>query len=345
MASSQTSSAETVRDRLRERIRNVTPTTFDEVALAVFRYQAAGNGIYARYLELLRRDPAGVRNPTDIPHLPIALFKRYPLQSGAWEAARTFTSSGTSGNRTSRHLLRDEAWYRHNAQRAFTERYGPLKGRPVLALLPAYLERTGSSLVFMAEDFIRQSDHSDSGFFLDDLSGLTQKLVRLQQDHVGPPPLLLGVSFALLDLALLAPAPLRRFIIMETGGMKGRRKELTRAELHHRLRSGFGVDHIHSEYGMTELLSQAYAPRDGRFLPAPTLRAAVREITDPFARPADGRSGVLNLTDLANLDTISFIATDDLGRVFTDGSFEVQGRLDASDVRGCNLLVSGLDRE
>ena len=328
----------TERTQLLDRIARVTPETFTGLAREVFRYQAVHNTIYARYLELLRCDPASVTQLTDIPHLPIALFKQYHLQSGVWDPVRTFTSSGTTGTTTSRHPLRSEDWYRTNARRAFERQYGPLTGRPVLALLPAYLERTGSSLVFMAEDFIRQSGHADSGFFLDDLAGLARKLRRLNATD-GPPPLLVGVSFALLDLAEKFPGNYANLIIMETGGMKGRRREITRQELHATLNAAFGTDFIHSEYGMTELLSQAYAPKNGVFHPAPTLRVHVREITDPFATLVPGKTGALNLIDLANLDTISFIATDDLGRTRPDGTFEVLGRMDASDVRGCNLLV------
>jgi hypothetical protein len=269
--------------------------------------------------------------------MPIALFKKYRLKSGEWDPVRTFTSSGTTGAATSHHLLSNQEWYCENARRAFELQYGSLEGRPVLALLPAYLERTGSSLVFMAEDFIQRSGHPESGFFLDDLPALSQKLTALKSGPV--PPLLIGVSFALLDLAEQHAQPLGNTVIMETGGMKGRRREMTRPELHGVLSEAFEVDHIHSEYGMTELLSQAYAPKNGRFLPAPTLCARVRDITDPLSAVATGKTGALNLTDLANLDTISFIATDDLGRVYPDGSFEVLGRMDASDVRGCNLLV------
>jgi hypothetical protein len=327
------------RDNLLERISVVSPATFAAVALDVFQYQATHNLIYAQFLELLRLDPAAVRRVEDIPHLPIALFKRYLLKSGDWEPTRKFTSSGTTGATTSRHPLRNEQWYRTNACRAFEEIYGPLKDRPILALLPAYLERTGSSLVFMADDFIHQSGHEQSGFFLDDLRSLREKMLWLQNNHEGPSPLLIGVSFALLDLAEFWAGDLSKFIIMETGGMKGRRREMTREELHGTLSKAFGVAHIHSEYGMTELLSQAYAPKAGIFLPAPTMRVATREITDPFATTAPGKTGALNLIDLANLDTISFIATDDLGRVHPDGTFEVLGRMDASDMRGCNLLV------
>ena len=330
------------RAALAERIEAVGPATFDELALDVFRYQATHNILYARFLDLLRRSPARVRHPSDIPHLPIALFKEHELRSGNWTAERHFRSSGTTGSATSRHALRDPAWYRRGARRTFERQYGPLAGRAVLALLPAYLERGDSSLVFMADDFIRRSGHPDSGFFLDDLPELARRLRRLTA--AGTPTLLLGVSFALLELAERFPAPLgEAVIVMETGGMKGRRRELTRAELHATLGRALGQPHIHSEYGMTELLSQAYAPRAGRFRPAPTLRAAARQLTDPLAPAPPGRTGALNLTDLANLDTISFVATDDLGRVHPDGTFEVLGRLDHSDVRGCNLLVGGLE--
>ena len=325
------------RDQLAERIRTLRPENFAEVALAVFRYQAAHNVIYARYLNLLRVQPQDVLRLTDIPCLPIALFKTQSVQSGTWTPVRTFTSSGTTGGTTSHHPLRSEAWYRQGARQTFERQYGPLRGRAVLALLPAYLERTGSSLVFMAQDFIEQSAHPASGFFLDDLPELARRLGELQK--AGTPTLLLGVSFALLDLAERYPMPLGDTIIMETGGMKGRRRELTREELHTTLAVAFGVTDIHSEYGMTELLSQAYAPSRGRFLPAPTLRVLPRDVTDPFAQPDYGRTAALNLIDLANLDTISFIASDDLGRVYADGSFEVLGRMDFSDMRGCNLLV------
>lgn len=325
------------RDRLAARISAVSPADFDEVALEVFRYQAEHNLIYARYLQLLQLDPAAVNGRTDIPHLPISLFKTQDLRTGDWAPVRTFSSSGTTGATTSCHPLAHEDWYRRGARRTFESVYGPLKGRAVVALLPAYLERTGSSLVFMAQDFIEQSSHPDSGFFLHDLVGLAAVLDRLVAHHT--PTLLLGVSFALLDLAEQYPQALGDTIVMETGGMKGRRRELTRTELHDTLNRAFQTSQIHSEYGMTELLSQAYAPANGRFEPAPTLRVTPRDVTDPFATTAFGRTAALNLTDLANLDTISFIASDDLGRVYPDGTFEVLGRIDNTDIRGCNLLI------
>ena len=325
------------RDELARSLPNLDADDFWDTALQVFHYQAVNNQIYAQYLDLLRIDAGQVSCRTDIPYLPISLFKTRDVRTGDWSPVRTFTSSGTSGDQASHHPLRDEGWYRRQAAATFERQYGPLAGRAVLALLPAYLERTGSSLVFMADDFIRRSGHPASGFYLNDLAGLSARLHELVQNHT--PVLLLGVSFALLDLAEQYPQPLEQTMVMETGGMKGRRRELTREELHATLRQAFGIPHIHSEYGMTELLSQAYAPRDGIFQPSPTLRVTPRDITDPLSAAPIGRTAALNLTDLANLDTISFIASDDLGRVYGDGRFEVLGRMDFSDIRGCNLLI------
>ncbi|WP_282783504.1 acyl transferase [Phaeodactylibacter xiamenensis] len=325
---------------LKECISHVTASDFEPLALQVFKAQAACNPLYQRYLELLGQTPGQVQRLSDIPFLPISLFKNHTIQTGEWQSEAVFSSSGTTGAISSKHLLRSKAFYQQSARRGFETFYGSLKNYCVLALLPSYLERSGSSLVFMVEDFIRQSGHPDSGFFLyntDELLQILQKCRNSQQ-----PTLLIGVSFALLDLAEAHPTDLSGITIMETGGMKGRRRELTREELHAQLRQAFQVEQIHSEYGMTELLSQAYSTGNGLFRPAPTMQVRTREITDPFAQPATGRTGALNIIDLANLDTISFIATDDLGRVYEDGSFEVLGRLDASDVRGCNLMVADL---
>jgi hypothetical protein len=327
------------RAALLQRIAELPQGDFGTLALAVFRYQYQHNELYRRFVDLLAIDPVAITDWRTIPCLPISLFKSYAIQSGDWTPVRTFTSSGTTGAQTSRHLLRDEEEYRRNARRAFAQRYGPVADYGVLALLPAYLERTGSSLVFMADDFIRQSRYAASGFFLDDLDTLVQRLHELHERRV--PTLLLGVSFALLEVAeRYGPLRLPDLIVMETGGMKGRRREMTRSELHAQLTAGFGVAAIHSEYGMTELLSQAYSPGGGRFWPSPALRVHTRQITDPLNAAPPGKTGALQLFDLANLDTISFIASDDLGRVYADGSFEVLGRLDHSDVRGCNLLVA-----
>ena len=311
---------------------------FGEVALDVFRYQAEHNRLYREFLRLLSVAPERVGDWTDVPCLPVSFFKTHLLQTGGWSPAMVFRSSGTTGMPSSMHLVRQPDWYLLHARRGFERLYGPLAGRCVLALLPAYLEREGSSLVYMAEDFVRASGRPESGFFLRDHDRLLEVLARCRAE--GVPTLLLGVSFALLELAERADAPdLSWAIVMETGGMKGRRREMTRMELHAYLCERFRCGAIHSEYGMTELFSQAYAPAGGLFEPAPTLRALSRDPYDPLQRQPAGRVGGLNLIDLANLDTCSFLATDDLGRVYDDDRFEVLGRFDAADLRGCNLLV------
>jgi phenylacetate-coenzyme A ligase PaaK-like adenylate-forming protein len=311
---------------------------FEEVALSVFRYQAENNTLYRDFLRLLGRSPQSVQTLEEVPFLPISFFKTHLVQTGQWSPSLAFKSSGTTGSATSTHLVRQPGWYLFHARRGFEQQYGPLHRWCVLALLPAYLERTGSSLVYMAEDFVRASGHPSSGFFLYDTDRLLGVLDELRA--AGTPTLLLGVSFALLDLAERPDAPdLSWATVMETGGMKGRRREMTRMELHALLSSAFRCQSIHSEYGMTELFSQAYAPEAGTFVPSPTLRALSRDPYDPLRLQAPGRTGGLNLVDLANLDTCSFLATDDLGRVSTDGTFEVLGRFDAADIRGCNLMA------
>lgn len=331
------STFEHIRTTLRERITRVQPDAFNALALDVFRFQAVYNPLYNRYLELIGKKIQTIETIREIPFFPIELFKPYDLQTGKWEPERVFSSSGTTGQMASRHLLYDPAWYRMNARRAFARQYGPVENFCFLALLPSYLERDNSSLVFMAEDFISLSRYPQSGFYLYNMADLVKVLSNCVQNKI--PTVLLGVSFALLDLAETFPAPLDHVIVMETGGMKGRRAELTREQLHQILRTAFQVKNIHSEYGMTELLSQAYSPGNGRFYPAPTMRILAREVADPFAIRHWGQNGALNIIDLANVDTLSFIATDDLGRVEEDHSFEVTGRLDSSEIRGCNLMV------
>lgn len=313
------------------------PEAFNALALDVFRFQALHNPLYNRYLELIGKKIQAVETVQEISFLPIELFKTYDIQTGDWTPERIFSSSGTTGQATSRHLLHDPDWYRMGARRAFARQYGPVENFCFLALLPSYLERNNSSLVFMAEDFISLSRYAQSGFYLYNMADLVKVLSDCVQNNI--PTVLLGVSFALLDLAEAFPMPLEQVIVMETGGMKGRRAELTREQLHQVLRTAFQVQHIHSEYGMTELLSQAYSPGNGRFYPAPTMRVLAREAADPFAIRPWGQNGALNIIDLANVDTLSFIATDDLGRVAEDHSFEVTGRLDSSEIRGCNLMV------
>jgi hypothetical protein len=327
----------TQRQDLFEKIQRVESADFDRLALDVFKYQAAFNSVFKAYISLLGIDYQQVKDVEDLPFLPIQFFKNKEIKTGDWSPAVTFTSSGTTSETTSSHQLFSPDFYKKNARRGFQGFYGDVKNYCVLALLPAYLERSGSSLIFMADDFIRQSKYPESGFFLNNVEELLTVLNDLQTRKV--PTLLIGVSFALLDLAERFPQDLSNIIIMETGGMKGRRKEITRRELHQIFNNAFQTTAIHSEYGMTELFSQAYSQGDGIFFSSPTMRVLAREVTDPFQIQKAGKTGVLNIIDLANLDTCSFIATDDLGKVNADNSFEILGRLDASDVRGCNLLV------
>lgn len=327
------------RKQLREKIREIEATSFEAIALELFRFQARHNRLYRQYLQLLGTEPSAVSRLSEIPCLPIQFFKTLNIQTGEWTPIRVFSSSGTTGAQTSRHLVRDLSWYLENSRRGFETFYGDLSRYCVLALLPSYLERSGSSLVAMAEFFIRQSGYSESGFFLYNTEALLGIIQSCQKKQI--PILLLGVSFALLDLAEQCAPDLRGVTVMETGGMKGRRREMTRRELHEQLTGAFQVSVIHSEYGMTELFSQAYSKREGIFEPAPTMRVLTREITDPLSPQDYGRTGALNVIDLANIDTIAFIATDDLGRVYADQRFEVLGRMDNSDMRGCNLMVEG----
>lgn len=324
------------RAELLSRISGLAPSDFEATALAVFRWQAEHNALYARYLSLLGRAPAQVASLAEIPFLPIQFFKNYAVKTGDWPTETTFSSSGTSGQTPSLHHVRSLDFYLQNTVRGFSQFYGDPAEWCVLALLPSYLERGGSSLVAMADCFIQGSKFPLSGFFLHDHERLRDALISCKSTRC--PTLLLGVSFALLDFAERFPMDLSGVFIMETGGMKGRRRELTRTELHEALRSAFRVEAIHSEYGMTELFSQAYATGGSVFRPTPTMRLLATEANDPFAVVAPGRVGALNVIDLANLDTCSFIATEDLGRVFADGSFEVLGRLDAAELRGCNLM-------
>ncbi len=319
------------------RLKSFSGNGFEALALDVFRFQAKFNEVYAKYISLLHIDVQSVDSLEKIPFLPIQFFKNYSIKSGSWPMTATFSSSGTTSDLTSRHLVRDLDFYKKNVEKGFSEFYGHPSEYRILALLPSYLERSGSSLIFMAEHFIDLSRYPKSGFFLNNTDQLLKILKEAKKGHT--PTLLLGVSFALLDLAEKHPTDLQDIIIMETGGMKGRRKELTRDELHTILKNAFNVKNIHSEYGMTELFSQAYSKGNGIFFPTSTMKVLTREITDPLVLQKPKKTGALNIIDLANFQTISFIATDDLGRVQEDGSFEVLGRLDNSDIRGCNLML------
>ncbi len=327
----------TVRHLLERQLWHVKLDTFNDLALKVFQYQAAHNPFYAKYLSLLSVDSTEVKSINEVPFLPIQFFKDNVIQTGEWEAETFFQSSGTTGQIPSIHHIRDLSLYRMNCILGFESQYGPIADYCVLALLPSYLERDNSSLVYMVNEFIKLSGNDKSGFFLDNRSELIQQIEKCKKEN--RKVLLIGVSFALLDLAETFPVDLRNVIVMETGGMKGRRKELTRQELHDQLSTAFKTSVIHSEYGMTELLSQAYSKGNGIFKPNPTMKILTRQIEDPLALQAFGRTGAINVIDLANLDSCSFIATDDLGKVYGDGRFEIIGRLDTSDIRGCNLMV------
>jgi len=320
----------------REITRIVSLEEFNDLALKIFRYQAKMNPVYEEYLGRIGCQTESIADWKQIPCLPIEFFKTHKILCGSPEVKQTFRSSGTTGSSTSQHLLADPDWYQQIFTGIFHQFYGPVEEWAVLALLPSYLERNDSSLVFMAQSLIQQSQHPSSGFYLNELTKLGETLQELESR--GQKTLLIGVSFALLDLVESNAFQLENTIIMETGGMKGRRKEMVRSELHKTLCQGFGVDVIHSEYGMTELLSQAYSKGEGRFECPPWMQVSVREINDPFALVENGKTGGLNVIDLANVDSCCFIATQDLGRV-GDGDFEVLGRFDNSDIRGCNLMI------
>lgn len=314
-----------------------TPSDFDRIALEVYTHQYAHNKVYQEFCDYLGKTPLHVKRIVDIPFLPIAFFKSKKITSSLAAPEILFTSSGTTGNLTSTHYVTDVSLYQESYLRAFSYFYGNIEDYCILALLPSYLEREGSSLIYMADDLIQKSKHPESGFYLDHTELLIQKLIAL--DKKKTKIILIGVSFALVAIAEKHKLDLKNVIIMETGGMKGRRKEMIREELHDILKSGFGVDAIHSEYGMTELLSQAYSKGNGLFNTPPWMKILIRDTEDALSYQENGKTGGVNVIDLANSNSCSFIATQDLGKKFDDGSFEVLGRFDYSDIRGCNLLV------
>lgn len=321
----------------KQELPHLNKAQFPDWALMAFHYQYQQNAVYRAWCQALRIEPEAVTDWQSIPYLPISFFKTQQVVSGSFRVERTFRSSGTTASQSSRHAISDTAVYTWLAQLAFERIWGPLSRYTVLALLPHYLERGDSSLVCMAQHFIEASGDSRSGFFLYEYQRLRQVLAETRQE--GKPTLLLGVSYALLDLAEEETLSHPHLLILETGGMKGRREELTRPELHQAIRAGFPDATIGSEYGMTELLSQAYLTEsDSHFLPAPWMKVWVREIYDPLSLASQGRGG-LNILDLANIDSCCFIATEDQGFVYADGRFDVLGRLDNSDIRGCNLMV------
>lgn len=310
---------------------------FKALALAVFRFQFEKNEIYNKFCRLLRKNPENVHSLEEIPFLPIEFFKNKRIITAKASEEIIFTSSGTTGNQTSKHYVAELSVYKKSFQRGFQHFYGNIEDYAVLALLPSYLEREGSSLIFMVDDLIKRSENKHSGFYLRNFSELKNKLVQL--DQAGQKVLLIGVSFALLDLVEEYQFQLKHCIVMETGGMKGRRKEMIRKELHQKLKNGFGVEKVHSEYGMTELLSQAYSKGDGVFECPPWMKMLIRDPEDPLTIFPPQKTGGLNIIDLANINSCSFIATQDLGKKINQNQFQILGRFDNSDIRGCNLMV------
>lgn len=320
-------------------LRNLTPDAFDDFALRLFQFQAKENKVYQSYLSARGIKPESVSKLADIPFLPIQFFKNHKVVTGHHEAFKDFySSSGTTGMITSRHYFLDEKDYLNHTVRLFEEEYDSIKDYHVLALLPAYLERKGSSLVSMTNHWIKESESPYSGFYLYNQEDLVRRMEELAQDN--RKILLLGVTFALLDLAEsgLGFNPPENLIVMETGGMKGRRKEMIRDEVHEILKPFFGVSEIHSEYGMTELFSQSYSKGRGKYKIPTSMRVILRDLNDPFSL-ATGQRGAINIIDLANIHSCAFIETQDMGSIDSEGMLEVLGRIDNSEIRGCNLLV------
>ncbi|WP_445383841.1 LuxE/PaaK family acyltransferase [Robiginitalea sp. IMCC43444] len=310
---------------------------FQALCLKTFQNQYEHLEPYREFCDYLGRKPSNTKSIENIPFLPIEFFKTHSIIQNGLCSETVFTSSGTTGSKLSRHPVADLQLYRESFLKAFELFYGPVQNFCILALLPSYQERPGSSLIYMVSELIRRSGHPQSGFVTADLKTFSRELQEI--DDQGCPVLLIGVSFALLDLAQNHPLSLQNTIAMETGGMKGRRKEMVREELHKILCRGLGLPGIHSEYGMTELLSQAYSKGNGLFQSPPWMRVLLRDTEDPLSFLELERTGGINIIDLANQHSCSFLATQDLGRLKTNGQFEVLGRFDHSDIRGCNLMA------
>jgi hypothetical protein len=324
---------------IEDKIFIVETADFEQLALEVFQFQYNNNAIYQQYVNALSIVGSNVRSVEQIPFLPIRFFKTTEIKTTLFEPEAVFESSGTTQTVNSRHYVKDINIYRRSFLQAWERFYGPVQDWCVIGLLPAYLERQNSSLVVMVNEMIKLSQHAHSGFYLYEHEKLASVLQELEKQ--GQKTILIGVTFGLLDFAEQYPMPLQHTIVMETGGMKGRRREMTREEVHLLLNTAFETHAIHSEYGMTELLSQAYSYGNGVFNCPPWMKVLIRQDDDPLDVRVSG-SGVINIIDLANLYSCSFIATDDVGTVMPDGSFEVLGRIDTSDIRGCNLLIAGL---
>ena len=326
---------------LEDKIFNAGNVDFTEIALEVFRFQYNNNAVYRQFCIALNIQETSISSIEQIPYLPIAFFKTHTVTTTVFSPEVIFESSGTSQTINSKHLVKDISLYQKSFNKTFRIFYGDVKNYCILGLLPSYLERNNSSLVLMADQLIQQSGHPQSGFYLDNYQQLKNTIEQLEQQQQST--LLIGVTFALLDFAEQFPIPLFYTSIIETGGMKGRKREMTRQQVQAILQQAFQLQQIQSEYGMTELLSQAYSKGNGIFNTPPWMKILIREEDDPFAIHCniDGNilSGAINIIDLANLYSCSFLATDDAGKLYADGSFEIVGRLDNSDIRGCSLLA------
>ena len=312
------------------------PREFASGALEMFRYQYLENALYRNFADHFQVNPDSIQGLKQLPFLPVSFFKTEMVKTGEFVPEIIFESSGTTGLIPARHYVRDLGLYRESFVKGFEFFYGDIPEYCILCLLPSYLERKSSSLVLMADELMRLSDHKENGFYLYDYEKLRKVILKLEKNKQRT--LLIGVSFALLDFAEKYPLELKHTIVMETGGMKGRRAEITRTELHEILKNKLGISVIHSEYGMTELLSQAYSAGNGIYKPVPWMKMMVRDEDDPLSIHGSGE-GLLNIIDLANRDSCAFIATDDVVKLYEDGRFEILGRMDNSDIRGCSLLV------
>jgi phenylacetate-coenzyme A ligase PaaK-like adenylate-forming protein len=324
----------------KDKILAISRTEMEDLALEIFQYQYAQNQVYHQYAEAVGKTPSTVNSIYQIPFLPIRFFKSHAIQNGSFVPEVVFESSGTTGSSTSRHYIKDTLLYKDVFSKTFRQFYGEPSDCCIIGLLPSYLERNNSSLVFMVDELIKQTGHPSSGFYLNEYDRLKEVIGELEQK--AQPTLLIGVTFGLLDFAEIyvqGGQPLKHTTIIETGGMKGRRQEMVREEMHAVLMEAFKVPFIHSEYGMTELISQAWSFGNGIFKTPPWMKIIVRDEEDPFHLQQQG-TGAINIIDLGNIHSCSFIATDDIGRLHADGQFEVLGRMDNSDLRGCSLMVT-----
>lgn len=312
-------------------------SSFNKYCLDIYHFQYRNNLVYKKFCNMICENPMNINEITKIPFLPISFFKTKKILS-VDKFEKVFYSSGTTTNSRSKHFISDLKLYEESFIKNFKNNYGELNKYTIIALLPNYYENESSSLIYMVEKLIKLTKSNESGFFLDDYTNLSKKLNQLDSNN-DRKTILIGVPYALLDLLDFNQFCLNNTIIMETGGMKGRRKELVRNELHEKLKSGFGVNQIHSEYGMTELLSQAYSKGNGIFSTPAWMKVLIRDVNDAQNLNFNKKSGAINIIDLANYNSCSFIATDDMGKFVSESEFEVIGRIDNSDVRGCNLLI------